>query len=243
MDDRPFYYRVRGRTIGPVVLRQIRQLAQRAQIGRTTDVSRDGLQWGKAGDFPEIFDGGGSPPPPAEGGDPFGDNLSIDAGAQGVAVPSSNGGSWYYTSGGNQQGPVDLATLRQLVANGQVSQSEYVIPEGGTEWMTIQSVPQLAGGGGSHGGSTPIINVNVPSQSRGGGDGGDTNGLAIAGFILSLTCCLSWLGFILSLVALNGKNRNQRGLAIAGAIIGGILTLLQCLYGVLHVIVIAANAR
>jgi hypothetical protein len=57
-----------------------------------------------------------------------------------------------------------------------------------------------------------------------------SNGLAIAGFVLALlglfTGCTAPLGFILSLVALNGKNQANRGLAIAGAIIGGILTAL-----------------
>ncbi|MEY4276574.1 MAG: hypothetical protein RIS26_1037 [Actinomycetota bacterium] len=56
-----------------------------------------------------------------------------------------------------------------------------------------------------------------------------TSGLAIAGFIVSFFGWFGIVGFILSLVALNQiKNSNGtkggRGLAIAGAIIGGLWT-------------------
>jgi hypothetical protein len=53
-----------------------------------------------------------------------------------------------------------------------------------------------------------------------------TNGLGIAGFVISLvgifTCVLCPVGLILSLVALK---RQPRGLAIAGAVIGAVGTL------------------
>jgi hypothetical protein len=71
-----------------------------------------------------------------------------------------------------------------------------------------------------------------------------TNGMAIAGFVLSLLGCTAPLGFIFSLVALNGKNQANRGLAIAGAIIGGIGTLGCVMIGVWWMLVVgAAGAR
>lgn len=231
MDDRPFYYRVRGRTLGPVPLRQIRQLAQRAQIGRTTDISRDGVQWGKAGDWPEIFEAPAGPDP--RGMEDFG--LSIAE----PAAPTVASGNWYYTVGGAQQGPVDLATLQRMVAAGQVRPSDHVFAEGGSDWVLVSSVPQLATMTPPSGGGPPVINVNVP-QSMPSGEG--TNGLAIAGFILSLVGCAP-LGLILSLVALNSKNKANRGLAIAGAIIGGLFTLCGCGYVVLMFVAAAANAQ
>lgn len=56
-----------------------------------------------------------------------------------------------------------------------------------------------------------------------------TSGLAIAGFIVSFFGWFGIVGFILSLVALNqikhsNGTKGGRGLAIAGAIIGGIWT-------------------
>lgn len=233
MDDRPFYYRVRGRTLGPVSLRQIRQLAQRAQIGRTTDISRDGVQWGKAGDWPEIFEAPAGADPGLAGGFGGDQGLSIAE----PAVPAVVSGNWYYAVGGVQQGPVDLVTLQRMVAAGQVGPADHVFAEGGADWMLVSSVPELATRAAPSGGP-PVIHVNVPQPAQGEG----TNGLAIAGFVLSLVGCAP-LGLILSLVALNSTNKANRGLAIAGAIIGGLLTLCGCGYVVAVFIAAAAQAQ
>ena len=51
-----------------------------------------------------------------------------------------------------------------------------------------------------------------------------TNGMAIAGFVLSLLCCTSLLGIIFSAVGLNQINKDPsqggKGLALAGLILG-----------------------
>jgi len=228
MDDRPYYYRLRGRTMGPIGLRQIRQLAQRAQIGRMTDVSRDGLQWAKAGDFPEIFQASGTEPPVAVG-NPGG---ALMAEGSGDFLPTpAQAPRWYYTQQGAQQGPVDLVTLQQLVATGQVAASEYAITEGGAEWQPVSSLPQLAG---VITGLTSIANgdmSNSSNHSTGSQQSQGANGLAIAGFVIALISlpfgCLcglfslpmSVLALIFSAIAVAGKNTSQRGLAIAGLVI------------------------
>jgi len=227
MDDRPYYYRLRGRTLGPVGLRQIRQLAQRAQIGKNTDLSRDGVQWVKAGEHPEIFDTGENAPQFPKGGGlsrgqgPGSEDLSLGPPLGASTLESSN---WYYAIAGVQKGPVDLATLRRMVASGQLATTDQVFPEGGTAWVAVSQVPDLAAG--SAPGSGPVINVTVPPPEG-------TNGMAIAGFVLSLFPCLSLVGLILSLVALNSPNKANRGLAIAGAIIGGLWCLCGCGWSVL----------
>jgi hypothetical protein len=241
MDVRPYFYRLRGRSLGPIGLQQMRQLAQRAQVGRGTDVSRDGIQWAKASDFPEIFVlGSVTPPDPTEGINLGGSSGGGGAGGE-VILPAS-GPRWYYTVHGTQQGPVDLSTLQQLVASGMVSAGDHAIPEGGSQWMVVSSVPQLAGmisrGGGmpsiNTGGGQPGPSNRQSTQTEG------TNGMAIAGFVVSLLGC-GFVGLILSLVALNSRNRANRGLAIAGAIIGGIVTLLQLAWIVLVVVATVAN--
>lgn len=55
-----------------------------------------------------------------------------------------------------------------------------------------------------------------------------TNGLAIAGFVTSMVC-FGPVGFVLSLVALNQISKSPtpqggKGLAIAGALLGGLST-------------------
>lgn len=223
MDDRPYYYRLRGRTIGPLPLRQMRQLAQRAQIGRTTDVSRDGQQWGKASDFAEVFQAESAFDPPV---DPI--NAPLDEGFQVSPGPNSpsaitQGPLWYYTLNGDQQGPVTLAALQQLVSNGTLSPQEHVIPEGGTEWITVMNVPMPATAVGNYP-AVPL--VPQPKQASGGG-----SALAIAGFVLSLLSVplgclcgffslpLSVLGLIFSAIAASSKDSSMRGLAVAGVVI------------------------
>jgi len=227
MDDRPYYYRLRGRTMGPIGLRQIRQLAQRAQIGRMTDVSRDGLQWAKAGDFPEVFQAGGAEPPVS---DAISGGARIDGGGGDFLPTPAQASRWYYTQQGAQQGPVDLATLQQLVATGQVAASEHAIPEGGTDWQPVSSLPQLAG---LSAGQMPMVNggtTNSSTRSSESRQGQGTNGLAIAGFVIALISLpfgclwglslpLSVLALIFSAIAMAGENTSQRGLAIAGLVI------------------------
>lgn len=236
MDDRPYYYRLRGRSLGPVTLRQLRQLAQRAQIGRTTEVSRDGQQWGKAADFPEIFELGGGASAPVDtvtaggGSDPF---------DKAPNLPGTTSSNWYYAVNGVQHGPVTMAALQAMVAAGQLSNNDHVFPEGGSDWLPVRSVPQLAGAAGSAPGMAPVINVNVPRQAVIQSEG--SNGLAIAGFVLSLLGC-SPLALILCLVAMSGRNKANRGLAIAGAIISGIQLLCGCGWFIFVIIAGAANA-
>jgi hypothetical protein len=50
-----------------------------------------------------------------------------------------------------------------------------------------------------------------------------SNTLGVVGFVLSVTCCLAPLGFLLSLIAVF---KPPRGFAIAGLLIGGLITAL-----------------
>jgi hypothetical protein len=57
-----YFYKMRDRPLGPHSLAKMQELARRAQVGRKTPVSTDGLTWQAASDFPEIFSA--APPPP-----------------------------------------------------------------------------------------------------------------------------------------------------------------------------------
>jgi TM2 domain-containing membrane protein YozV len=135
-----FYYRLRGRTMGPVSLRQIRQLAQRAQIGQSSPVSPDGVAWSAAADWPEIFEVSDA------GGVPASTSLSVrppvqvvEAGPSQVMVKM-----WYFAQGGEQQGPVDTATLQGMLQSGQLSGGDYVFTDGMSSWTPASQVPELA---------------------------------------------------------------------------------------------------
>ena len=76
----------------------------------------------------------------------------------------------------------------------------------------------------------PMPNANqIPPMPNGFEPKPTTNGLAIAGFVTSMVC-FGPVGLVLSLVALNQISKSPspqggKGLAIAGAIVGGLSTL------------------
>lgn len=62
--------------------------------------------------------------------------------------------NWYYALNDQQLGPVTLAALRSMVANGQVGAGDLVWTQGMAQWTPARSVPEIAsvllgsGGGG-----------------------------------------------------------------------------------------------
>ncbi len=125
--------------MGPVSLRQIRQLAQRAQIGQTSPVSRDGLAWGSAADWPEIFESSHALSAPASTQISFPGNGLVEAGPSEMAAKT-----WYYAQGGAQQGPIDTAMLQGLLQSGQLSGTDYVFTNGMSSWTPASQVPELS---------------------------------------------------------------------------------------------------
>jgi hypothetical protein len=217
-DEKSFYYRLRGVAVGPFSLEQMRHKAATAQVNSRMEVSRDSLTWGRGADFPEIFE----------------------------KNPAPREQLWYYAVNGSQQGPAGLDVLRGHVVHRVLSANDYVMREGGSDWMTVSSVHELAvllpqqaeidppSGRGRDPG--PIVTIVTPEPPP-------TNGMAIAGFVCSLlgfVTVVTWpVGLVLSIIAINSPNRANRGLAIAGAIIGGVFTSFLLLWCVALAIVIA----
>src|SRR3954471_2317539 len=52
---------------------------------------------------------------------------------------------WYYTMGGQQQGPVPLDHLKSWLASGQLQPGELVWREGMPNWIAANQVPELQG--------------------------------------------------------------------------------------------------
>lgn len=99
--------------------------------------------------------------------------------------------------------------------------------------MTFNPPPQEPQGPGQPYGAYPPA---PPGYNYGPPAATGTNGMAIAGFVLSFFCSL--LGLIFSIIGLNQtKQRNQggRGLAIAGIIIS--------IVSILIAIVVVANRK
>jgi hypothetical protein len=165
---------------------------------------------------------------------------------------------WYFARGGQQQGPVSLDALRQMLASSQISSADLVWSEGMADWQPAGQVqalrlppaaPMVAAvpppvqpvGQAGYG----VQPVTVPYATRPTPfypSGQSYNGLAVAGFVCAFLMPL--VGLILSLVALScmksSGNFEGRGLAKAGAIIGGVIIGSLFLFGCLWFIVVAA---
>jgi hypothetical protein len=142
----------------------------------------------------------------------------------------------YRVLGADQKeyGPVGAAELRQWIAEGRANGQSLVKAEGTAEWRQLATLPEFAAD------LPPAPAYTVPSSptqpailpTR-------TNGLAIAGFVLSLMgflccCCSPTLyipGLIFSAIGLSQINgdptQNGRGLAIAGIILAVLGLLLS----------------
>jgi hypothetical protein len=219
-DSRPYFYQMRGSTLGPFELPEMQQRVQRGMVGSRSEVSRDGVDWRKATEFPEIFRKPSLSPAPV---------IESTSTASATTFTEPPQDQWFIVMHGvQQQDPVPLATLQQYVASGMIRKDDVVCKQGWEKWAVVRSIPELA----------MFVGTGEETKAE------TTNGMAIAGFVLAMLGCTAPLGFILSLVALNGTNQANRGLAIAGAILGGIGTLGCMTTGVWWALAVgAAGAR
>jgi TM2 domain-containing membrane protein YozV len=140
-----YYVRVRGRVLGPYTLDAVSQMAKKAQIGRSHEMSLDGEAWHPASEFPEVFDRS-----PAAVDVPS--QLIPSFGGQypsGAAVPQVNHGPtgplWHYTLRGQQQtAAIPESALINLISTGQVGADDHVWCEMMASWDVVSRVPRLA---------------------------------------------------------------------------------------------------
>jgi hypothetical protein len=59
------------------------------------------------------------------------------------AVPAAPARRFYYTLAGQQQGPAPAEQVRELLRSGKVKPNDWVVPEGGKDWVPAASVPEL----------------------------------------------------------------------------------------------------
>jgi uncharacterized RDD family membrane protein YckC len=82
--------------------------------------------------------------------------------------------NWYYAQNNQQLGPVTLAALRSMVANGQVGAGDLVWTQGMAQWLPARSVPEigsilLGGGGGGGMGNYPASSSGYAPVTPGAG--------------------------------------------------------------------------
>ena len=175
-----YYVRIKGKTVGPYGLDAMRQLARKAQIGRSYEISLDGVSWVAASTYPEIFER-----PQAVtvgyGGDT---DMSIEPSLPGYGepLPGASGSQasprsplWHYTMNGQQQPtPIDQQSLLNLIDSGQVGTDDNVWCDTMSGWLPVSQVPELsahsrsARGGHGHAPGLPPMGVGGGARSLGG---------------------------------------------------------------------------
>jgi hypothetical protein len=147
------YIRIRGRVLGPYDQEKLQSLARRGQLSRMHELSPDATNWVRASTYPELFVMDDVPPtmvaPPGEGG-------RSTASVNGHAPPAAK--RWWYRRNGAEAGPVDPATLQQMLAAGNLGLDDIVWTEGMVQWLPARQVPGL----------TPVAG-GAPAQAAGGG--------------------------------------------------------------------------
>jgi len=68
---------------------------------------------------------------------------SADPAADAVAGGSLRPARWYHLIGGDRQGPVALADMRELVLEGTLLPDSWVWADGMPDWMRLREVPAL----------------------------------------------------------------------------------------------------
>ena len=163
---------------------------------------------------------------------------------------------WYYGKDGQQQGPVDIETIRSMLTSGQLAPSDLVWKEGMANWTAISQVPEFAS-------QTPNQNLNQGGQ--GGYQQGSShyqptpgdpnkNGMAITSMILGIVAvlggcfCFGILGYGCGIAAIilsrPGAQSQQPGMAKAGlicGIIGVVFGLLSLVIGILMMMNVITN--
>lgn len=127
----PYYYRDRGRTVGPFNLLQMRHKAKTAQIGPAAAVSRDGMEWRTLADFPELTVSD-SPGPPQSAPE------MVSEPAMTAVV------EWYYSTDGTRSGPVSHGELVRLIDSGMLAGDHSVWRTGQADWTMVSETPELA---------------------------------------------------------------------------------------------------
>jgi hypothetical protein len=143
------FIRVRGRVLGPFDEQKLRSLASRGQFGKMHEVSEDGVAWGHASQYSDLFR-------PSElavvAVESAGDQEQRQESGGHVVVTKSPPNSsqsnnivdWYYNSDGREEGPVTLAILQAMIRSGELSLHVPVWTSGMNHWLPASKVDSLA---------------------------------------------------------------------------------------------------
>ena len=146
-----WYVRVRGEVRGPLPHEELLAQIRKKRLGRHHEVSRDALQWQRAGEIRELFEPlipvlqpAGNPGSSATDSTTSpGDARHEPAGLTTSSAPNREV-VWFYAKGGSRNGPISEAELLALINAGQLEGSDLVWNEQLESWTPLRQVPRLS---------------------------------------------------------------------------------------------------
>jgi hypothetical protein len=131
--------RVRGQVLGPYDAEQLGKLVRRGQLSRLHELSSDGVNWSRASSYPELFE------VPKTVQAPVAVEVKAEPASQAAAPPTLSGKpvDWFYSTNGQETGPVEFSVLRTLAATGKIRSSDLVWSQGMASWVLADQVSGL----------------------------------------------------------------------------------------------------
>jgi hypothetical protein len=200
------------------LLSQIRK----KRLGRHHEVSRDGLQWQRAGELQELFEPTIAVLQPAATSTASGMAATSgdghrDSSAAAPASSSARETSWFYAKDGSRNGPISESELLAIVAAGQLSLTDLVWNEQLESWTPLKQIPKFAIGTPVHPAIMPRESAPTMPSSQ------STPPLLTSSLFAMLFACLSLLAipliFLLSAV-ISGNDAFNNALAAQGGSAG-----------------------
>ena len=145
-----YYIRIRGKVLGPYTIKQLNTLRTRGQFGQSNEVSIDGQSWQSAATLEAIF--------PVVIKD-----LKSSAEISNCNLPGTPSSEkdhrtdWYYSVNEEQQGPVSLKELQELLTLGRVNLNDLMWTEGMPEWRPASEIQEL---------NTPVPKIEKPRTAE-----------------------------------------------------------------------------
>lgn len=155
IDDR-VYVRFKGKTLGPLTLQKVQDLAKRGQITRMHDLSSDGMSWVKAEEFGGVFPSQRTAAAThAANGAALAETITLSDAAP---VETNNAATmrpgespdsnveWYAHIGNENRGPMTMQAMQTTFNSGKITRETLVWRAGFDEWKPASDAfPQWFG--------------------------------------------------------------------------------------------------
>ena len=241
--EESYFVRWRGKVTGPLVLDRLKELVAQGRLSRLHQISTDQATWRQADTFTELY------PPYERKRVPMAEAVAENGAESAAPSAEAQPAEWYYSVGGKVEGPRPTSAVKQLIAEGKLSKSDYVSRlESPEEWRLILEVPEfkeILGTDVEHarhypdGASVSGVEHQEVYAERSTKPGGG-HGLAVASMVLGLVGICFWpLGILAIIFGGVAKARMSRAGERSGsamATTGIVLGIIEVALGALGVL-------